>query len=155
MNARELQTALVDDLKKLFTGKLYKTPAGENAGISVFEQHLPKRLDDESEDPFPYIIVRLDSGGIDTQTDPHKVAVLLLVGIFDDSVKNEGHKAVMEIIEKIQNHYEAEPVLAGQFRRGDPFNWVLQDEESYPYFFGAANLTWELPATRTKWSDLV
>lgn len=155
MNARELQSDLAKDLEKLFAGKLYKAPTGENAGISVFEQHLPKRLDDESEDPFPYIIVRLDSGGIDTQTDPHKVAVLLLVGIFDDSIKNEGHKAVMEIIEKIQNHYEAEPVLAGQFRRTDPFNWALQDEESYPYFFGAANLTWALPATRTKVSDLV
>lgn len=155
MNARELQNAIRDDLMTLFQNIRYKTPDGKTAAPSVFKQNLPMRQDEEADDPFPYIIVRLDSGGIVTQTDPHKVAVILLFGAYDDDPSNQGHEAILEMMEKIQTHYEETPLLAGQFVFTDPFNWALQDEESYPYFFGAANLAFNAAATRRKWSDLV
>lgn len=125
------------------------------AAPKAYEQFLPKRRTQDAEDPFPYVIVRIDSGGIDTQTDPHKVAVILVIGIYDDDPDNQGHKAVLEIIERIQEHYEGTPLLAGQFTFDDPFNWALQDEQSWPYFYGACNLTFKLPPPRTKASDLV
>ena len=155
MNARELQQAVKEDLTILFQNTRYPTPEGETAAVSVFKQNLSMRQNEDADDPFPYIIVRLDSGGIATQTDPHKVAVILLIGAYDDAPENKGHEIVLEIMEKIQHHYEQTPLLAGQFVFRDPFNWALQDEESYPYFFGAANLTFDLPATRRKWSNLV
>lgn len=72
MNARILQDALVADLTELFKDRRYKKPDGSSAATSVFSQALPKQQTDaEAEiDPFPYIIVRIDSGGIETQTDP-------------------------------------------------------------------------------------
>ena len=155
MTARDLQDALVADLTELFKNRRYKTPAGGNASPIAYPQSLPKRKSEEDDDPFPYIIARIDSGGIESQTDPHKVAVLLLVGIYDDDESNQGHRAVLEILELIQRHYEEIPLLDGQFTFSDPFNWALQDEDSYPYFFGAANITFTLPAPRRKWSDLV
>lgn len=155
MNARELQRALKDDLTSLFQETRYPSPDGARSAVSVFKQHLPMMQAEDADDPFPYIIVRLDSGGIANQTDPHKVAVLLLIGAYDDGTDNQGHEAVLEMLEKIQHHYEETPLLAGQFIFTDPFNWALQDEESYPYNFGAANLTFTLPATRRKASDLV
>ena len=155
MNTRILQDALVADLKELFKNRRYKTLVDESAALSVFAQNLPKRESEDDDDPFPYIIARIDSGAIESQTDPHKVAVLLLVGVYDDDTKNQGHRAVLEILEVIQQHYEEAPLLDGQFTFTDPFNWALQDEESYPYFFGAANLNFTLPAPRRKWSYLV
>lgn len=156
MTARELQDAVVADLKKLFSGIYYKTPEETTSPPNIYKQFLPKRTveDGDKDDPYPYIIVRLDSGGIETQRDPHKVAVLLLIGIYDDALQNDGHLAVMEVIEKIQRHYEETPALK-EFVCADPFNWALQDEESYPYYFGACNLTFHVPAPRAKWSDLV
>lgn len=156
MTARELQDAVVADLKKLFSGIYYKTPEETTSPPNIYKQFLPKRTveDGDKDDPYPYIIVRLDSGGIETQRDPHKVAVLLLIGIYDDDLQNNGYLAVMEIIEKIQRHYEETPALK-EFVCADPFNWALQDEESYPYYFGACNLTFHVPAPRAKWSDLV
>ena len=154
MNARILQDALVADLKELFKNRRWETPAGETAALSVFPQNLPKRESEDDDDPFPYIIARIDSGAIESQTNPHKVAVLLLVGVYDDAAENQGHRGVLEILEVIQQHYEETPLLDGQFTFTDPFNWALQDEESYPYFFGAANLTFTLPAPRRKASDL-
>lgn len=158
MTARQLQTALAEDLKELFKNRRYFDPSGKRQSVSVYKQQLPKRQSDDEDDPFPYIVIRLDSGGIATQTDPHKVAVLLLVGIYDDSPENNGHEDVLEIMEVIQQHYENTPYIytsVGGCRFTDPFNWVLQDEESYPYFFGACNMAFEIEAPRRKMSKFV
>lgn len=156
MNARILQDALVADLTELFKDRLYKKPDGSSAATSVFPQALPKQQTDaEAEiDPVPYIIVRIDSGGIETQTDPYKVSLLLLLGAFDDGANNQGHRTILEMIELIQQHYEEHPDLAGQFVFTDPFNWALQDEDSHPYFFGGIEITFNVPAPRRAWSDL-
>ena len=73
----------------------------------------------------------------------------------DDDLENQGDERVLEILEEIQSRYEAQPVLNGKFRREDPFSWALQDEESYPYFYGAAHMTWSAYATRRKVSVYV
>ncbi len=154
MTARDLQDYIVEDLQKVFRRDHFKTPDGKMAAPRVYAQYLPKKETNDEDDPFPYIIVRLDSGSIEKQTDPHKIAVILLVGIFDDNLDNQGHRSVLEIIERIQFHYEETPALK-EFVFIDPFNWALQDEESYPYYFGAVNLTFQGPAPRAKWSELV
>lgn len=155
MNALKLQDAIVNDLQKLFSKRKYLTPDEETAAVSVFAQNLPKRDSEDDDGPFPYIIVRLDSGDIESQTSDYKVSVFLLVGVFDDGKVNQGHKTVLEMIELIQRHYEETPLLDGQFVFTDPIHWALQDEESYPYFFGGVEISFNVPAPRRKWSDLV
>lgn len=155
MNEARLQDAIVSDLTRLFGNRRYKTPSGVTAAVSVFAQNLPKRESEEDDDPFPYIIVRLDSGTVENQTSPSKAAVLLLVGMFDDDRKNQGHRAVLEVLEEVRRHYEELPLLDGAFVFSDPYRWTLQEEESYPYFFGGAELSFDLPAPRRKWSELV
>ena len=175
MNARALQTAIKEDLESLFSGVPYKTPP-QSAGnrpafypdspetlpdeetpgsgtIRVFEQELPIREPGITEDPFPYIIVRLDTGGVDSPTDPHKASIILLIGVYDDDKQNQGHKSVLEIMETIQTHYEKFPTLCGgNFQFTDPFQWTLQDEPSWPYFYGACSLAFNLYAQRTEGS---
>ena len=156
MNARILQDSLVNDITKLFQKKRYKSPVPDDEMRSVtgIKQFLPRRVSEDDVDPFPYIIVRLDGGSIEQQRDAQKVAVLLLIGIFDDDIQNDGHLTVMEIIEQIQQHYEEKPALAGMFVMQDPINWALQDEESWPYFFGAMEMTWSVAAPQRTRSDL-
>lgn len=174
MNARALQTEVKEDLEALFAGTFLKAPPKvptdrpayqldgpeqepseeipRTAPISIFEQVLPIR-DSAGEDPFDYIIVRLDTGGVDNPRDPHKVNIILLIGVYDDDKLNQGHKTVMEIIERIQDHYEQQPTLAGgTFQFTDPFHWALQDEPSFPYFYGACNLAFHTYAPRTEGS---
>ena len=114
----------------------------------------PPQDPEADDDPFPYLIVRLDRGGITGPDAPHRISVIVLIGIFDDDPRNQGHIAVTEIIERIQQHYQEQPVL-GAFSFADEFNWVLQDEEEYPYFFGACSFAFDAPAPRvTQWEDL-
>lgn len=168
MTARELQTALVEDLKELFKDSYFQTPYQKMAPLGVFRQRLPKRDAQSEEDPFPYIIVRLDHGGLEGRTSAHKVSVLLVIGVFDDALletkeppptegwdtRNFGPEAVLEIIERIQAHYEKHPSLeGGAFYFDGPFNWALQDEDSYPYYYGACEMEFTLAAPRRERSQ--
>jgi hypothetical protein len=154
--ALDLQNALQKDLTDLFKGHFYKSPSLGPDGKSlysepqVFRQNLPKRQSENDPEPFPHIIVRLDSGRIASQRDAHRVAVLLLVGTYNDDPMNSGHEAVIQIMEKIHAHYAENRVLERSFVFQDPFDWVLQDEESYPYFFGTARIIFDAPAPRQK-----
>ena len=148
MTARILQQAVVTDLALLFNCDSFKKPGGGMAHPQVFSQFLPKRYTSDKSIPFPLIIVRLSDGGIEDQAEAHKINLKLIIGVYDDDQENGGHFSVLEIIERIQQHYEEYPVLAEQFRFTDPFVWALQDEESYPFFYGACNLTFEAPPPR-------
>ena len=184
MTVRAMRKAVAADMEALFKNDFFKTPetAPEEewpewlkelpqpvpdwhlhrmAAPKAYEQYLPLKtmdngsIDPEAEDPFPYIIVRADKGGIESPTAAHKADVILLIGIFDDNPANKGHGAVLEIIERIQMHYQETPRLAGQFVCQDSFECALQEEESYPYYFGVCQLTFAMQAPRAKWSDLV
>lgn len=160
MSARILQQSLVNELAELFKDSRYKAPGGEDRAPAVFRQLLPKREAEDDDDPFPYLIVRLDNGTVNVR-DYHTVMTLVLVGVFDDSPENNGHDAVIEMLEKIQARYQQNPFVRnrqGQIvatvNRDNAMTWALQDEESFPYFFGGMNLFWDLTAPRQEVSDL-
>ena len=158
IHARGLQRAVMDDLRKLFKNDRFKAPDGGTASMKVYKQQLPKLplQDDEDEadgsDLFPFIVVRVMSGKIESPDASHEVTLLLWIGVFDDDLKNEGHDAVLEIIERVQQHYQEKPTLGAAFFK-DPFEWALQDEESFPFFYGGCSLTFQLPAPRVEWSE--
>lgn len=158
MTAFELQDDLIEELKIVFSGFLLKTPAidlesGEPSMSepNLFSQSLPIRKDDADDDPYPYIIVRMDSGDM-KQDHPHMVKVRIVIGSFDDSTDTNGHKDVLNIIQKIYERFARNPVLANKYVMKDdsenPFTWVLQDDDTYPYYFGAVEVTWETSAIR-------
>lgn len=152
MTATILQEELVKEIGVIFTGNLFKDSMGKDATINVYEQNLPIREDEDAPDPVPYVIVRVETGTVKSGVDPQEVFVTLLIGYFDDSPKNQGHKGVLGIIQRIQERFMKEPMLAGQFMfqndEQHPFDWALQDEESFPYFFGAASMTFKTAAIR-------
>jgi len=148
MTATMLQEEIVKELETIFRGDLFKNSLGEYVKLNVYEQQLPIKEDEDSPDPMPYIIVRLETGSTKSGTDPQEVLVTLLFGYFDDSPENNGHKGVLGMIQKVHERFEKQPMLANQFMFQDPFDWALQDEESFPYFFGAASMTFKTAAIR-------
>lgn len=148
MTATILQEELVKELEAIFKGDLFKNSLGEYVKLNIYEQQLPIREDEDAPDPMPYIIVRIETGSTKSGTDPQEVLVTMLFGYFDDSPENNGHKGVLGMIQKVHERFEKQPMLANQFMFQDPFDWALQDEESFPYFFGAASMTFKTAAIR-------
>lgn len=148
MTATMLQEELVKELGVIFKDDLFKDSLGKYVKLNIYEQQLPIREDEDAPDPIPYIIVRLETGSTKSGTDPQEVLVTMLFGYFDDAPQNNGHKGVLGMIQKVHERFEKQPMLANQFMFQDPFDWALQDEESFPYFFGAASMTFKTAAIR-------
>lgn len=162
MVALELQVDLAEEIRQLAAGMTFKNPTGGYTELNVFEQNLPMRqikkvepteedaeLDEDDEDEelqenFPYIIVRLDSGKSESAEAAHVIKTVLIAGIFDDSLKADGHKTILNLFEKIRERFRKNPVLKDRYEAGDEMTWALpdEDEETFPYFFGAMYMEW-------------
>jgi len=148
VTASNFQEDLIEELRLLFKNRCFLNPAGKRVAINIYGQALPIIEDGTDVDPMPYICVRLEEGSIANSTSSQVVNTVLLIGVFDDSAENQGHKEVLNIIQKIQERFEKEPILAKRYRFQDPFDWALQDEDTYPYYFGAIHMQWQTAAIR-------
>ena len=52
------------------------------------------------------------------------------------------------IITKIYERFAKMPVLNGKYTIQYPILWAIQDEESYPYYYGGMSLLFETAAVR-------
>ena len=50
---------------------------------------------------------------------------------------------MMNIIQKIYERFAKNAILAKKYECTMPIEWALQDEESFPYFFGGMALQFE------------
>lgn len=152
MTVIDLQKALLEEMKQIFSSDIFKDSTGKYVSLNVFEQWLPIRKDEDEQDPVPYIIVRIEVAEVKGWTEAQVVETSLLIGCFDDDTNNVGHKTVLEIIQRIEERFFKNPMLASQFMflndDQHPFDWALQDEESFPYYFGAVRMYFNTPAIR-------
>lgn len=166
MVATFLQDDLCEELKKIFKDFRLKNPQGNTSKINIFKQNLPmprpacqddiptelleNGLAEETtaQDPYPYIIIRIEDGEIKDEASTQTVNTYLLIGVFDDSYEKQGTKDVLNIIADIYERFAKIPVLNSRYRVQYPILWALQDEESYPFYYGGMHLSWELAAIR-------
>ena len=144
-----LQDKLVEELKRLFSDFLYKAPSGERVPINIYPQSLPKNDSDDDDDPMPYVIVRLTKGeDAGTRYSFNTVSIVLIIGAFDDTLEAQGHRVVSNIIQKVYERFQENPNLTNQAVYSGGFHWMLQDDDYYPYSFGACSLDFHIAAIR-------
>lgn len=152
MIASDLQDALVSEIADLLSETTSTNTLGEIVtGVTGYEQFLPVlRNDDDTPDMFfPYFIVRLDNGKTADDNDLWNVRTDILIGIHDEGNENDGHKIVLNCINRIINRFSQEATLGipgrKAFRCQSEMEWALQDEDTWPYFFGGVSLTFSVP----------
>lgn len=139
--------ALVKELAKELreiTGELYFE--GEDTKpvkMNVFEFSLPYQKYDEEEEPFPYIAVTLDSGSASQEIAENVANVTLYIGIRKDDAKNDGKRHVMGVIQRIAERFEKNNMLKC-FRQIGKIDWFLDYEDTYPYYFGAVTMKFQI-----------
>lgn len=149
MTPLELQDELTGEVSRILDGYTYKTPNGERVPINVFAQNIPMNETDDEDDPVPYIIVRLSSGEDDGTRDSfNTVSIVVIVGIWDDALDVQGHRDVMNIIQKIYQRFHENPDLNSKAAYAGEFSWAIQDDEYYPYSFGACHMKFHIAAVR-------
>lgn len=148
MTTEDLQEALCKEMRSVFSDDRFMNSAHEWMPIQVYAQSLPIRNGMSDWDHVPYLIVKLENGVIKDGESAQEVYVTFLIGCFDDDPENQGHKWVLHVIQKIQERFAKNPILGKYYRATEKFEWALQEEGSFPYFIGAAGMTFETPAIR-------
>ncbi|BBF42002.1 hypothetical protein lbkm_0684 [Lachnospiraceae bacterium KM106-2] len=149
MTPLQLQDDIAKEIQNLTKDMVFKDPKGKDATLKGFKQELPKILDTSGEEedeyyPFPFAVVKLLQG--DTE-DYEQVNTAIVIGIYDDSTEHQGHMAVMNVIQKFKERFMKNPLLTS-FTSNNDFKWQLNDEDKFPYYFGAIYVSWTLPTIR-------
>nr|DAS64704.1 MAG TPA: tail completion protein [Caudoviricetes sp.] len=152
MTAVNLQKELMKDIGDIFEKDLFKDSLGKYVSLNIYAQNLPIREDEDAPDPVPYILVRVLDGKVKGWVEAQEVQVMLILGCFDDNINNDGHEILLELIQKIEERFLKNPILSKQFMflndEQHPFEWALQEEESFPYAFGAISMSFRTPTIR-------
>jgi hypothetical protein len=149
LTAHGLQTALVQELTTLFSDTRLQTPSGGEKAPKVYEQQLPIPTDDYDADLSyaPFIVVQMYSGKIENWSIPahgKKLQVDLLFGVYNNAPDRSGHVELLNMIQRVENHLGARGRVKN-FILSSPFEWVLDNEDSHPNYFGAATLVFDAP----------
>ena len=130
--------ALLSD-EGLSTGLQFEKADGTTVtGATGYRQQLPL-LTQSDEDPdqfFPYFIVRIVDGKTPSDNEPWDVSVDIIFGAFSDDALNQGHVYVSNMIEAVSDYFAAYPLLDHKYRALQDMNFVVQDEDTAPYYFG-------------------
>lgn len=148
----DLQRALLDEITDVLKDLVSTNAAGELVtGYTGYPQFLPVLVndDDTADQFFPYFIVRLDTGKAVSVEDPWTVTVDILLGVHDAGTNNEGHYHILNAITRIVNRFAEEPTIGAPghkaFRALPEMEWGLQDEDTWPYFFGGVEIKFLVP----------
>lgn len=139
MTPQNLQDEIKEMLEEVSNEIDWKDIDGNRTKLSVFKQNLPKRDTDE-DDPFPYCIIRLVSGRHNAiQDEENSIRVLLIFGLCDNGLENQG-ETMLNLINRIVLRLSENNVLKTFYQKGK-IEWAIDDEDTYPYFFGGMDLT--------------
>lgn len=144
------QDALIEKLEELFGGKLYNGQEGRKP-LKIFKQDLPIPEDrdddcDTDEANAPYIVVRMSGGEIADDNEPQTVEFGLVICCYDKGKEREGYQDVANIKEDIVQWVCSAPYFGGAFTVLKPIAWAMQQDDTYPYYFGAVTLICTAPA---------
>jgi hypothetical protein len=164
MIALNLQDALAARLNNMFSDYALFSKSGAEKTVRVFTQYLPqpkgptvkphgKREEvqegtygsEDFEANFPCIIVKFDEGTDKEENAPDatRIAVRILVGVYDESPDWQGYRDVMNIMETIRQELLTTRYLERKYKLEMPFEWYLFEEQPWPVFFGQIDTVWE------------
>lgn len=146
MTKKEFLDDFVEDLKVALRDVYTKNTKGEEVGVTVFKNRLPVVTEDEEDESqyFPYAIARLSDASTDEEK-PWQQRVYVLLGVYDDDLKGSGYLHILTMMERITDRYLQEPLLNHKYRAEPKMSTDIQDEDTYPYYFGAVEMTFNIP----------
>jgi len=163
------QKALVEEIKKITSDMLFQNPGGEELiKLSVFAQSLPipeKKQDVDAREDYqsieysvsdtedavfncPWCIVKLGGGSIPEINGYQHIEVVIGFGIYNPEKDNRGHEELLNLIQRVYQRFACDPLLDRQYTCRGEFEWALQDEDTYPYYFGAITTTFKFMGYR-------
>ena len=146
-----LQRDLVSEIQNLLSNIEFEKADGTKVlGASGYIQQLPK-LESDDDDPdqfFPYFIVRHVQSRTESDMAPWVATIDILLGVYDDSFENDGHFQLENACQRITDRFTFDPLLNHAWRAEQDIEISMQEDDTYPYFFGGVELKFQVPKIR-------
>lgn len=156
MTVNELQKLLIAEIERLAADMSFVNKHGEKAMLKGYPQAIPvERVafewdEDEGETDedavFPYFIVRVD--GVEYQKrdadGANQARVLVAFAVYDEDPGMQGYFTLTAVMERVAGRFQADPAL-GAFWCEGRMNLAYQEDDTYPHFFGAMEMFWNIP----------
>lgn len=139
-----LQDTLVSEFKEVLSIYKLKNTLGEMVSLNVYPQFLPAKKEDDDVDHFPYVIISLQDGEDPSEMDSATCKIIFVIGCYDDADNYQGFKDVLNVIDKINEHLMKKRVFENQYRVVHPISWSINEEDTYPFYFGGLETNWEI-----------
>ncbi|TKH43462.1 hypothetical protein C1I60_14310 [Paenibacillus terrae] len=144
-----LRDALVKELERLFADSTYLNARAELSKLNIYAQNLPAKSQEDDDDHYPFILVRVGDVVDVSDTENSTCAIMLSVGIVDEGLDMRGEDTILNITQRIRQHFLTNRTLDKQFILEPQLTCSLFDEENlWPYFFGYVDMSWIIPAIR-------
>lgn len=147
MTFKNLQDDLIAEIEELLKDVRTKNTDGEEVvGIKGYPHQLPILQADE-DDPaqyFPYFIVRFDLGKTENDDDCWHIATDVILGVHEAATE-KGHEHILVMIQRIVDRFAWDPQFAKKYRVDQNIQWAVQEDDTYPFYFGAVALTISAP----------
>ncbi|MEJ6529587.1 hypothetical protein [Exiguobacterium sp. USCH10] len=148
-----LQDAIIDRLKGMFEGELFKKtlPDGTvtTGPMMIFSQGLPARQH-EDDIQFPFVIVKLMQARHEKPETQPRVRIGFIVGLYDDAPDNQGYRDMVRIINRIIEEFRARPLAGRFYELSYPLDASPYEEETAPQWLGSIDTYWEAPIPARK-----
>ena len=147
MTFKDLQNDLIAEVEKILSGMVTVNADGEEAaGLTGYAHNLPLAVgsDGDGEEYFPFFIVRFTGGSTEDDDDWWHVATDIIIGIHDKEYSG-GLDHVLVAIQRIMDRFAQEPLLNKRYRAEQDMEWALNDDETYPYYFGGVTIKFSVP----------
>lgn len=147
MTAYALQDDLIEEISDLLKDITTENTIGETVdGVTGYAQRLPEIAESEEDASqlFPYFIVRISDGTTEDDEEPWMVTINVLLGVCDWDKSGAGFRHILNMIQRITDRFISEPLLKNRYRASQEMNWALQEEDSYPFYFGGIEMKFEV-----------
>ena len=148
MTALDFQKDLATEVENILKDVITYDPDGQlKSGVTAYRQFLPKVTEDDEDETkfFPYAIIRLSEGTTPNDFEPWEVTADILLGVYDVDPMMGGNDNILIMIRRIIDRFSSEALLSKRYRCQSQMDWAVQDEDTYPYFFGGVRLKFSIP----------
>lgn len=147
MTALDLQDALMEEIREILKDIITEDVTGRKvSGVKAFAQRLPVIMSDEESDSqfLPYAVIKILDGSTENE-DPWTVAMGVYLGVREPDKRNQGHRHVMVMVQRIIDRFTSVPLLDNKYWAQPDMEWALDDESAYPHFFGGVCIKFSVP----------
>lgn len=167
------QKALMDEVREITKDMLFvDAETRDLIPLRIYEQELPipggevediesgeetidtiefvKEQQETAVIKCPWCKVKIDRGEKDGKKERQRIYFAIILGIYNNDRRNRGHRDIIEVFQRIMERFDRSRILAGQYVTPGDYDWEVNEEDTYPYYFGVLTLQFDVRNMRVE-----